>query len=214
MKPEVVELSCIFLGDFNPAIFHPSWLVQKNLIKETEGESAEIKVVSNSAAVFSIESADFEITQSRFLIKTSNESYFESLIDLTYSIFKLLKETPLEALGVNHIFHFELSEEKYLEIGQTLAPFNNWEGIFKEPRLSRIEMSEKSSKDSDASSRFSITASGLIKNKGVRIACNDHFKHPEDAQKEYLAEHLMKEWKKIHTNAVNRVNLLLKNLSI
>lgn len=214
MKPEVVELSCIFLGDFNPAIFHPSWLVQKGLIKETEGDNAEIKIVSNSAAAFSIESAEFEITQSRFLIKTSNESYFESLKDLTYSIFKILKETPLDALGVNHIFHFELSDEKYLEIGRTLAPFENWDGVFDDPRLLRIEMKNNSSADSVTSSRIFITSSSVLKNKGVRIGCNDHFKQPVNAEKEYLVELLMKDWNKLHTNAVDRVNLLLKNLKV
>ena len=118
MKPEIIELSLVFIGDFNPSIFHPSWLVQNDLIKETEGDNADINIVHKNASKFSIDSAEFDISRSRFQIKTARESYFESVRDLGFSIFKILNETPLRGLGINYNYHYKLNSKDYLEIGK------------------------------------------------------------------------------------------------
>ena len=51
-KPErrIAGVHVVMLGDFNPAILHPSWLTSKNLIAIPEAEAAEIQVGAESCA--------------------------------------------------------------------------------------------------------------------------------------------------------------------
>ena len=43
MEPEQKIYAIVILGDFNPAIFHPSWLAQNELIPNEEvGDASDL----------------------------------------------------------------------------------------------------------------------------------------------------------------------------
>jgi len=42
---QIHAISIVFLGDFNPKIIQPFWLVNKKLIREQEGTEAKIEVI-------------------------------------------------------------------------------------------------------------------------------------------------------------------------
>lgn len=173
---KIYDLSIVMVGEINPVIFQPSWLANKELIQETEGEKAKIDIIHNEISKFDLSWASIEVTRQRFVIRTSKEAFFETAKDLAYSIFALLKETPLKHIGINHIFHYELNDEEYVKIGDKLAPFSNWNNILKDPRLIKIEMTENERNDSfQGHYRVRVTPSELIKNNGVSISINDHF---------------------------------------
>lgn len=194
IESEVSQLSLVFVGNFNPSIIHPSWLVQKELIKESEGESAETKIVHERISKFSLKMTNFEVTENRFQIKTSDESFFDPARDLMASIFKILNETPVSALGINHIFHYEVNEEKYLEVGKKLVPFDNWKDILERPRVMGLELQDrKRDDDYDGYIRFKVTPSDLL-DLGISLNINDHFNRQGD-----------------NTNTEDFVNLLIDN---
>ena len=176
MKSKITELSIVLVGDFNPIIIQPSWLVYKGLIQETEGETVKLEVIHPEISKFSFDWANIEITKQRFQIKTTNASHFEVIKDLAISIFKILKNTPLKKIGINHSFHYQLTPEQYYQLGKKLAPFNNWSNVLKNPKLMHIEMQEFPREDSAKGYyRINLIPSNLISNNGVNITTNDHF---------------------------------------
>lgn len=176
IKPEIYDMSIVFVGNINPIIVQPLWLASKGLIQETEGENAKIEIVHNEIVKFQLDWVSFEITAQRLMVRTTKESFFPVIKDLAVSIFNILKDTPLNSLGINHILHFKLDKAGYINIGKRLAPFDNWEGILSDPRLLQLEMTDQPRNDGFSGQyTVSITPSVLIRPYGVTININDHF---------------------------------------
>lgn len=174
--PEIYELVLVFVGDINPVIIQPFWLVNKGLIQETEGENAKVEVIHPEIVKFDLDWVNIEITRQRLILRTTKQSHFLMVKDLGISIFKILKDTPLKNFGINHILHFKFDESKYLEIGSKLVPFHNWEGVLSNPKLLQLEMTSESRKDGYLGQvRIKILPSELIRPYGVSININDHF---------------------------------------
>ena len=179
-KPEIYDMSIVFVGDINPVIIQPFWLAGKGLIQETEGENAKVEMIHNEIVKFELDWVSFEATRQRLMVRTTKESFFSVTKDLAISIFKILKDTPLKNLGINHILHFKLDEESYIDIGKKLTPFDNWEGILSNPRLLQLEMTDQPRNDGFSGEyRVRITPSELIKPFGVSLNINDHFNQVE-----------------------------------
>ncbi|MBK9555468.1 MAG: hypothetical protein IPO47_06475 [Bacteroidetes bacterium] len=75
--------------------------------KEAKAEGMELEVTK-----FELDWFSFESTQARIDFKTNRESHFNILRDLIISIFELLKETPISAIGINHLCHYSLKTFK------------------------------------------------------------------------------------------------------
>jgi hypothetical protein len=56
IEPELSELLIVLVGNFNPTIFQPSWLVRHGLITDGAAQSADISVIHPDITAFSIES--------------------------------------------------------------------------------------------------------------------------------------------------------------
>lgn len=176
MDPAIHELVIVVVGDFTPEIINPSWLVHKKLIQEKEGDGAKVALIHPEVSRFKLGWAEFEVTRKRMSVKSSEESFFPIVRDLVISILKALKETPIEYLGINHVFHYEFSAKSYVDIGNALVPFKNWEKILKEPRLLKLEMLEDPRNDEyNGLYRVRVAPSELIRPFGVSININDHF---------------------------------------
>ena len=126
-KRQIYSLSIVALGDFNPIILQPYWLVHKGLVGEQEANEAKVDLIHQEVVNFSLPWVSFSIQKNRFELKTSQEP-FESLRDLYSGIFKFLPETPIKRIGINHIMHFQVRDkEEMFNIGNVLAPLKNWE---------------------------------------------------------------------------------------
>lgn len=169
---QMSTLVLVFIGDFNPVIIQPFWLLSKRLIKEEEANNASVEVMHNELVKFQIDWFMVQITRDRFEIRTNQEPYFEPLRDLAMSIFAVLGETPLRAIGINHVRHYLLEQKPYKELGDTLAPFKNWPGL-KEPELLTLEMVEKDNLGNYV--RVRVQPSDAIrKSFALMINVNDH----------------------------------------
>lgn len=177
---QVYTISIVFLGDFNPVIVQPYWLANKKLIRDQEAQSAEVEIIHSEISKFKIKDwLSIEITRDRFELRTSQEPYFAPMKDLAISIFKSLNETPIKAVGVNHLKYFAITnEDDYYKFGDKLAPLNNWSGFINSPKLLNLEIVEQKRKDKlNGSLRIRVQPSDLkLSTKyGILININDHF---------------------------------------
>jgi hypothetical protein len=179
---QVNTLSIVFLGDFNPIIVQPFWLASKKLIKEEEAVDTKVELIHNELVKYDLGWASVEFTKKRAEFRTSKEPYFEPLRDLIVSIFAILSETPIEAMGINHVMHYALPDKDlYYEFGNKLAPLSNWENIINNPRVLSLEIYEKDRKDGlPGFVRITIQPSDQKIQFGVAININDHYTLSKD----------------------------------
>jgi hypothetical protein len=206
-------VSIVFIGDFNPVIVQPYWLASKKLIKDKEAEDINVELIHNELNRFDLGWASIEITKKRFEIRTSKEPYFEPIKDLILSIFSLLPETPIESLGINHIFHFALPDKtRYYEFGNKLAPLSKWEGVLHEPRVLQFEITEQQRIDKlPGYLRVKVNPSDQKLQFGVSININDHYSldQGETGRQGELIARLRDNW----SNSFSRADEIIERLS-
>jgi hypothetical protein len=199
---QIRTLSIVFLGDFNPVIFHPSWLADKKLIREQESLDAKIELIHSELSRIDLGWVSLEVQRTRFEIRTSQLPYYEPTRDLCVSIFEILKETPIKGLGINHIMHYALkSQEDYYRFGNVLVPLEKWNGFLNDARLLQLEIHEKDRQDKqNGYYRIKIQPSEqkLKTPYGISININDHFslKEGDPGRRGEILDILRKNWKK------------------
>ena len=189
---QIETLSLVIIGDFNPVIFQPYWLFSKGLIRDDEAKNANVDILHNEIVRFELDWLKMEITRSRCELSSSKVPYFEPLKDLVIGIFKILNETPIKSLGINHIFDLELkSDAQYYEFGNKLAPLELWKDDLRAPRLFQLEIFEYERKDGlEGSRKVRITPSDKSISFGVAVNINNHF----DLKKIDFTTHLEANW--------------------
>lgn len=174
---EIFSLSIVLIGEFNPRIFQPHWMVSKNLIRESEGRTDNLKLIHPDLMIFETDEFRMEVRPNRFELATLQESFQEPLKDLCASIFKLIAETQISAYGINYTKHFRMeNEKKYVEFGYHLAPLKKNFSFIEDPRLLEIIVTDRKNEKTDSSiSNVKIYPSDLIAQLGIGININSHF---------------------------------------
>jgi hypothetical protein len=187
-------------------------LAYKGLIREQEAGEAKVEILHSELVKFSIGWATFEITGERFEIKTSQEPYFEPVRDLCLSIFEILRETPVRAMGINHINHYSLPrEDVFFEFGNKLAPLNAWSTLLQKPRVSLFEIFEEKRRDEYTGNyRIRVRPSDQKLQFGIQIEVNDHYEVPKESygRNAELMTILKSNW----TNSLNFVETITEGL--
>jgi hypothetical protein len=209
------SVSIVFLGEFNPVIMQPFWLLNKGLIREEEASNAKVSVIHNEIVKYELDWVGIEISKQRCEFTTTKSPYFDPMRDLATSVFKILRETPIKSFGINHIFDLKLpSPEKYYEFGNILCPLNNWEESLKDPRLLQLEILEKERKDGiKGHYRIRITPADPRIIYGVTVNINDHFdiEHGQTGTNIEVVKKLSENWNNSITRAEETVlNILQK----
>lgn len=175
-KPDLYNLSVVLLGNFNPIIINPHWLILKGLIRESDTQGKDsIEVVHPEVSRFVLSFARIEVTKDRFQLDCQNEADFDLCKDLVISIFRYLGETPVRGIGLNHTRHFKLKDEKeYIEFGRWLVPEEPWIDDLVNPGVLELKMVETENKSTIVRNTAIISPSGLIRNLGVSFQLNYH----------------------------------------
>jgi len=215
-KRQIYNFSLVALGDFNPKIIQPFWLANKGLIGEKEAEDANIELIHSELVKYSLTWVDIQIQQNRFELKSSQEPYFESIRDLFIGIFSKLQETPMKSFGINHIMHFSARDEQEMfNIGNNLAPLNNWD-MLNNPRVLNLEIVENKRSDGfDGKIRVKIQPSDLLigSNMGFSISINDHYSFQEKNQTtDNVLKLISSQWKSSFNSAQEIINKLEEKL--
>ncbi len=199
-------LALVVLGQFNPAIFQPSWFGAEGLIGATEAENATVEIVHQQVSDFTADWLHVQVTRDRLLVRTERESHFEPLRDLLVGTLTLLRHTPSAALGVNHDTSLAFgNRDSFDKFGWTLVPPTNWEGVLQRPGMASVEEQGERTDGRDGWVRVRIQP---VLDAGephqAIVAVNDHFavsKSPEAGSTELITTLLGEEWNDMTTRA-------------
>ena len=176
-NPDIKELSVVLIGKFNPSIVHPQWLVRKDLIRSGEAESAKIKVNHPEISDFDLSSCTIQVTNDRFMVSSTQETYFKSMIELIKNILGLLPECPVLQAGINLHHHYKFdNKENYIDFGHKIVPKDDlWSAVVKNPGLTKITVQSERGDNYDGKVVTMVGISRKIQKQGVEIQVNDHF---------------------------------------
>jgi len=149
-QPKFKEHSIVLVGNFNPKIFQPAWFAAQGLLSSQEAEEAKIEIIHSSVVIFSTNTnwMRMEVTENKFVVRTSQEPYDVVIRDLVLGTFDLLRYTPVVQMGINRDMHFQLnSEDAWHKAGHLLAPKEIWDGILNKPGMLSLQMRESERQD-------------------------------------------------------------------
>jgi hypothetical protein len=199
--PEHENLEVVFVGSFNPAIFHPQWLSRYALVGEVEAEQAVVKAVSAEVSDVRIGGFRLLCLQDRLSLSTQNVAFAEKLYDLAMGIFSLLPHIPLTACGVNSRAHYKIESIEYWhKIGHQLAPKDTiWNALFEEPGMNGISIKAPRTDGQNGEFNVFVEPSRRLK-PGIHIQVNSHLNISEDDTTRgngasIVKNFLEKEWK-------------------
>jgi hypothetical protein len=207
----------VFVGNFNPKIFQPSWFASEGLIGKQDAEEAKVEVIHPDITIFSLEWVKVQVLRERFSVETKQQPYDEALRDIAFSTFTILKHTPLTKMGINMFMHFRVdSVEKWHAVGHKLAPKDIWEGVLQKPGMKSLTMEECPRRDGyNGYIQVKIEPSAQVK-PGLFFGINDHVevKDPETATGSDEIVNVLKEiWRESHKRSETIIYSLLERVS-
>ena len=126
IHPDISACSIVLAGQFNPSIFHPSWLHSKGI--EYKDPSPDDDLLSHrDVSTFTIDTRSYIIRTDRFQLETRSLPWI-TILDITAKIFgEYLTHTPITAVGINRTVHFKLPTMcSRIKLGRQLAPLEPW----------------------------------------------------------------------------------------
>lgn len=169
----------VVAGSLNPPAVQPWWLAHLGLISDADAETAKIEGVSPEFSVFELSWVRIEILRERFSATAMNvEADKLRLRDLVCGIFSSLPHTPVIALGINRIVHYEMpTAESFHRIGHTLAPKDFWKRHMKEPGLKSLAIVGR--RTDEHSGEINLIVRPVLEQKNVvEVSYNSHFQFP------------------------------------
>jgi hypothetical protein len=202
-NPETEALEVVFLGAFNPAIFHPEWFLRQKLVGADDVQQSVdqglVKVVSNDVTEIQLCGIKLLCLSERLSLGTSNISNSARLQDLILHIFNLLPHIPLTACGINNTVDYSLTGELeyWHKIGHTLAPKELiWNDLFNKPGMLSLTINAIREGDFPGQTNARVEPSVRFA-PGIFIAVNYHYpvvKTGEDDSTERVSKFLQSEW--------------------
>lgn len=174
-QPAIQGISIVFLGDFNPKIFQPAWFAAEHLIRATEAEAADIKIINPEILIFELDWLEVQVTRDRCSFITTQDAYYKVVHDLCLSTFKLLRHTPIQKMGINRDLHFKMkSIEEWHAFGHKIAPKELWNKTLKNPGLISLTIEGIREDELKGYIRVKIEPSRKV-HPGIYIQINDHY---------------------------------------
>jgi hypothetical protein len=175
VSPERYLYTFVALGRFNPAILHPLWFSNNELIPEQEAVEAAIELVHPQVTSFSMSDIAVEVTGSRMAISTRAQSMSLPLRDLALGTLTILEHTPLTAIGINLQLQFKMdSRDAWHALGHRLVPKEKWTGFLDSADTKLVKVSGLRPGCSADRVEFTIGPSSEFEG-GVAVAVNQHY---------------------------------------
>lgn len=171
------RINLVLLGEFNPAIFQPSWLAHNKLIREEQatGEALSIGLIHPEVSDFKTGWLHLQVFKERLQANPTEDGCDEEIRDVVIGILRLLPHTPVHALGINSVAHWEMeSVEQWHTLGHTLAPKSPWGCLLEQPGMRSLTMEGVRTDDCAGQIRVKVEPSSLV-SPGVSVEVNDHF---------------------------------------
>lgn len=208
------RISIVLVGSFNPGIFHPAWFEMQGLLPSIETKDAQIEIVSNDLAIFSVAWLRIEVVGDRFTAKTNDESKIGPLYDLVTGTLRILEHTPITQLGMNRELQYAVSsEDDWHAVGHALAPKTIWSKYVKEPGMKALVM--KCKRNDNRVGSLNVTIQPALPDLSsqlpwrIEFAINDHIEFKENPNALNCCAVISEDWENSQTYAVKLASGLL-----
>ena len=201
----------VFLGHFNPQIFHPAWFAAQDLIQKQEAEEADNVLTTPQLSRFQLNWVRVEVLLERFAAHGTPEPSSTNLLrDLVLGTFHLLRHTPITAMGINReaVFSME-SEEAWHAMGHRLAPPEHLDGLLMSPGMRTLIMEGKRPDDFKGHLQVRVEPFQRSHPWGVRISVNDHYDFSEGGEPIVGCEEVMRILKDSMDASIERSNRII-----
>lgn len=195
IEPEISGVSAVLLGDFNPAIFTPSWFALNGLLPERVAETAHLDIASREVTSFNADWLRLMVVPDRFTVETLQAPYVR-VRDLLVRVFEeYLSHTPLGAFGINRNVHFLLRNAAERDrIGRILAPVEPWGALVHQLELdgeqsgmTSLTMSQVNPQGRPVGGQINVTVEPSNRigqgRFGLYVGVNDHYAMDKKAPK-------------------------------
>jgi hypothetical protein len=190
--------SVVLLGNFNPAIVNPWWMVHHNLLSEDAVEDVEELVTLPRLSVFQADWLRSEVTDNRMQFSTVDPLAYSRLKDLALAVLHLLPELPLGAMGLNRTFQIEMeSDQAWHRVGDRLVPKKFWNDLVNLPGTRSLLIEGARTDEYAGNIRIRMEPSVTVK-FGVFVEHNDHYvlkeaEHPINSRDDMLNPNLVED---------------------
>lgn len=177
LHPKTEGINITVLGSFTPDVFRPTWFAKHDLISLEEAQNTNGPViVDEHLSNFNLSDwLTIHVERNRFQSTTNQPQKYEALRDITAGAFRLLGQTTLRQMGINHEYHYELpSKEIWNNLGHRLAPKEDWMSLFDEPGMLLLDMQGNRNDGYEGYIRVRVQSENPDK-YGVYIRVNDHY---------------------------------------
>lgn len=187
--------SVVFLGVFNPILFHPFWMKDKGIISQQD-----VRVDDKTGFVVHSQLSSFPVgdwltvtvkpERAEFRIKDAAKLVL--LKDLSIAVLNALPDTPIFSLGINHGVVSSLGNAKdYYEFGKYLNPLDIWTDTFKKPRLKFLSVIDEQSELLSQKTVMIQPATFESVEYCIDINMNFHYNMPDAMQKSLHAAQII-----------------------
>lgn len=171
--------SVVLVGQFNPAIFQPAWFIAEELLPTDLERDVALDVVSPQFTSFQADWLSLQVDAERFQVSTHDPSAFDALRDLAEGTAKLLRHTPVRAVGINTHADYRLPhDESWRQLHERYAPLNPWANMVQHPRLQSLSVQADRPDAYPGWVQLTLKPSSNVK-PGAEVHVNDHFARSE-----------------------------------
>jgi hypothetical protein len=164
----------VLVGNFNPAIFQPTWIADQGLIRPQEAQGAKIQIIHPEITQFTAGWLSLQVNRDRLQADSTDSNAHELVRDFVVGTFRLLEHTPITAAGLNHAFHYEIPSHEYnVRLGSQIVPSEAWP-MLNNPFFTNLQITSERTDERAGALNVQVQPSSLVED-GLFVAVNDHF---------------------------------------
>jgi hypothetical protein len=124
------------------------------------------------------------VSEDRFSVTSLTAPSYDLLRDLVLGTFRLLRYTPIHAMGLNKDVHYRIeSEEAWHAVGHKLAPPTNWDTVLKHPGMRSLLVEGARDDGLAGYVHIKVEPSARV-HPGLYVGVNDHYEITDAAPAE------------------------------
>lgn len=167
--------SVVVVGSLNPAIIQPAWLAKFGVITEQEAQTAEISIIIPDVSSFRAGPLVVEAQRNRLKLETADPGRWVLLPGQINRVLELLEHTPLTALGINRVVHYQApSLAAWHGVGDRLTPKSVWDGYLEGAGMRALTIEGKRPGSTAKHVQIQVAPSNQLAT-GIMLSFNEHF---------------------------------------
>lgn len=169
----------VIAGAFSPAMLHPAWFVEHELIRPDEGGKANVQVISSEITLWELPWVSVQVSQQRLDLVCDDPVSYEAVRDLGQGTLRLLRGNRVTAIGMNYYFHYAVDGMPMaLNRFSGLHEARSW-SLTSEPFVTQMKVRtgrpEALAPGIDGFFAIDLQPSVQVKSGGVFFGMNDHY---------------------------------------